>query len=270
MAARIERPFLFVLVLAAVVTVSGDARAAPLDAALYRAGAFVTGQGEVERARGFALALDEVLVKVSGDPSLPNDPRLKPLEADAARLVARFDYHDRMSGIPVHDEQGTRDRPFDLTVSFDPAGIDGALRALGRKAWAAPRPKLVVLLQIKDAAVTYTLASDGEHGLGQRLSLAAAAEQRGVPIVLPTTAALAGSGPGRGDGSARAARLGGDFALTGALVWQGRGWQARWRLVRHGVRYRWGSDAVSFDDAFRRAMDGALQILSGHGRPSAP
>jgi uncharacterized protein len=267
MAARIERSLFFVLLLAAMVTISDDARAAPLDAALYRARAFVTGQGEVERARGFALALEEVLVKVSGDPSLRNDPRLKPLEADAARLVASFDYHDRMSGIPVHDEQGTRERPFDLTVTFDPAGIDRALRVLGRKAWASRRPKLVVLLQIKDAAVAYTLASDGEHGLGQRLSLAAAAEQRGVPIVLPATEALAGIGSS--DGSSRAARLGGDLALTGALVWQGQGWQARWRLAWHGVRYRWGSDAVSFDDAFRNAMDGALQILSGHGRPSA-
>ena len=118
MAARIEL-FLFVLMLAAVVTVSGDVGAAPLDAALYRARAFVTGQGEVERARGFALALDEVLVKVSGDPSLRDEPGLTPLEIDAARLVARFDYHDRMSGIPVHDEQGTRERPFDLTHISD-------------------------------------------------------------------------------------------------------------------------------------------------------
>jgi hypothetical protein len=65
-----------------------------------------------------------------------------------------------------------------------------------------------------------------------------------------------------------ARRLGGDLALAGDLVWKERGWQARWRLVRRGVDYRWGSEGVSFDDAFRRAMDGALQILSGHGRPS--
>ena len=268
MAARIERSFLLVLLLAAVVTISGDARAAPLDAALYRARAFVTGQGEVERARGFALALEEVLVKVSGDPSLRKDPRLKPLEADAARLVASFDYHDRMSGIPVHDEQGTRERPFDLTVTFDPAGVESALHALGRKAWAGRRPKLVVLLQVKDAAVAYTLASDGEHGLGQRLSLAAAAEQRGVPIVLPTTGALAAQGPA-GVSVLATRRLGGDLALEGDLIWKDRGWEARWRLPRRGVIYRWGSDAVSFDDAFRSAMDGALQILSGHARPSA-
>ncbi|HUH85238.1 MAG TPA: DUF2066 domain-containing protein [Stellaceae bacterium] len=268
MAARIERAFLLALALTAGFVVQGAAREAALDPAFYRARAFVTGQGEAERARGFGLALEEVLVKVSGDPRLRRDPRLSRLEADAARLVARFDYHDRMSGIPVHDEQGTRERPFDLTVTFDPAGIDRALRALDYRPWAGPRPKLVVLLQVKDAAVSYALASDGEHGLGQRLSLAAAAEQRGVPIVLPAMAALAAAGGA--DRSTRVARrLGGDLALTGALVWQGQGWQARWRLAWHGVRYRWGSDAVSFDDAFRRAMDGALQILSGHGRPSA-
>jgi hypothetical protein len=253
MARRVERALLLVLALGCA---GAEARAAGLDAALYRARAFVTGQEETERARGFALALEEVLVKVSGDPRLRRDPRLPPLEADARRLVARFDYHDRMSGLAVHDEQGTRERPFDLTVTFAPAGIAGALRTLGRKPWVGPRPTLVVLLRIADATATYTLASDGERGLGQRLSLAAAAEQRGVPIRLPTTAALgAGSAEGR------------DLALRGGLVWVERGWQARWQLRRHGVAHRWGSDAVSFDDAFRSAMDGALQILSGHGRP---
>jgi len=119
-----------------------------------------------------------------------------------------------------------------------------------------------VLLRITDATTTYTLASDGERGLGQRQSLAAAAEQHGLPILLPTSAQL-------GAGDDTAPRLSADLALAGDLTWKGQGWSARWRLRWRGVGYRWGSDAVSFDDAFRRAMDGALQILSGHGRPGA-
>jgi uncharacterized protein len=32
------------------------------------------------------------------------------MAGQAGTFVADFDYHDRMGGIPVHDEQGTRDR----------------------------------------------------------------------------------------------------------------------------------------------------------------
>ena len=51
---------------------------------LYRAQTIVTGQGEESRAAGFAEALEEVLVKVSGDPRLIGDPRVAELLAGPA------------------------------------------------------------------------------------------------------------------------------------------------------------------------------------------
>src|SRR5579883_576201 len=69
---------------------------------LYRAQASVTGQGEVERARGFAICLEAVLIKVSGDPRLASEPALDALKSEASRFVAGFTYRDRMAGIPVH------------------------------------------------------------------------------------------------------------------------------------------------------------------------
>jgi hypothetical protein len=244
---------------------------------LYRAQAIVTGQGEVERARGFALCLDDVLVKLSGDPRLVGDPRLQPLEATAGQFVAAFAYHDRMSGIPVHDEQGTRERPFDLSVTFDQAKTDAALRALGLEPWIAPRPRLVVVLGIRDATTAYVLAEDGERGLGQRQSLLAASLKRGMPIALPDTAALAAAGVSF-DGLATAhwppldplaKRTGGDLALAGTLVWDepALGWIADWHLYWQGSMHHWRVGGVSFDDAFRGAIGGALQIVSGHGDP---
>ena len=47
--------------------------------------------------------------------------------AAAGDYVASFTYRDRLEGIPIHDEQGTYDRPHDLTVNVDPAKIDAAL-----------------------------------------------------------------------------------------------------------------------------------------------
>jgi uncharacterized protein len=265
------RHALALILLAAGIGVAHAAAASDL----YRATAFVTGAGEAERARGFALCLDEVLVKVSGDPRISRDPALARLQARAAGFVAGFSYHDRMSGIPVHDEQGTRERPFDLTVAFDPAKIDAVLARLGRRPWREPRPRLAVLLGVRDATASYVLAEDGARGLGQRQSLARTASGRGIALALPKTALLeahhltfarlAAAPAKRLDALAEAS--GGGAALSGTLVWtEARlGWTARWRLLWHGRERRWQVSGVSFDDAFRNAIDHAAAVLSGHG-----
>ncbi len=62
---------------------------------------------------------------------------------------------------------------------------------------------------------------------------------------------------------------GGDLPLLGRLVWSDKdlGWVADWRLASGGTSYDWQVRGVSFDEAFRVAMRGAAQILSGNGQP---
>jgi hypothetical protein len=260
----------------AVLTFGDGAAAANVDD-LYQARTIVTGQGEVSRRGGFADCLEQVLVKASGDPWLLDDPKVTVMAENAGTLVADFQYQDRMAGIPVHDEQGTHDRPYDLTVSFDPARIDAALRSLGHEPWGAPRPRVVVLVAVRLGTTAYLLASDGERGRDQREAFADAAERFGIPIALPDQAALVKAGLSyeslstidlRGlDAAART--IGGDLALDGSMRWSeaALGWIADWHLGAQGKSYRWRIRGVSFDDAFRNAMAGAAQILSGHGPP---
>jgi hypothetical protein len=261
--------------LAALLTFGGGTAAGKV-VDLYEAQTIVTGQGEESRRLGFADCLEQVLVKVSGNPRLADDPAVAAMAGRADTFVAEFDYRDRMAGIPVHDEQGTRDRPYDLTVSFHPAKIDAALRSLGHEPWRAPRPRVVVLVAVR-LGTTYLHASDGERGRDQREALADAAERFGMPMALPDEAALAEAGlsyeslpsvdPARLDATART--MGGDLALVGNMLWseESLGWIADWRLGAEGKSYRWQIRGVSFDDAFRNAIAGVAQILSGHGRP---
>ena len=208
------------------------AGAAAADPALTRCTAIVTGQGEASRATGFARCLGEVLAKVSGDARLAGDPAVA--ELAAAPLVAGFSYRDRMEGIPVHDEQGSRDRPYDLTVDFDPVAIDAALKSLGRTPWTAPRPTLAVLIAVAIGGEAFVLAGDGDRGRDMREALAAAAKKSGLPLVVPDTATLAGLGasvptgtggdpawPAADDAALRriAAESGADLALAGRLAW---------------------------------------------------
>jgi hypothetical protein len=244
--------------LLALLAAPGSSTAAAGDGpALYRTVTIVTGTGEESRHRGFAECLRQVLVKVAGDPRLAEDARVGGLAGEAANFVRDFGYRDRMAGIPVHDEQGTRDRPHFLTVEFEPARIDAALRALGRAPWPEPRPRVAVMLTVRTGDVAYVLASDGASGRDQREALEAAAERLGLPVVLPDTAmAAAGRRPQA------------DVTVVGSLVWSDTalGWAAEWTFQAPDHSANWAEAGVSFDQAFRTMLGRAALILSGNQR----
>jgi hypothetical protein len=264
---------------AALVAAAGNTAASDTDAAgeLYQARVHVTGEEEPNRSRGFAAGLADVLVKLSGDPGLANDPGVTTLAAGAATLVRSFHYRDLMGGIPVHDEQGTRQRPFILTIDFEPARIDAALQSLGRKPWTGVRPRLILFVAVDNGTAAYALTGDGARGRDQREALDDAAWRAGVPVGLPKATTLSELGlfaqvlpAARLDRlQAVAKNLGGDLALAGTLTWTPKdlGWTASWRFAPAGQAYQWSVKGVSFDAAFRSAMLGAAQILSGHGAP---
>jgi uncharacterized protein len=270
------KPPLTLIVLMVISTLPAIASAE--DADLYRARTIVTGHGPDSQATAARNSLRDVLVKVSGDPGLLTDPRVAPFERDAATLVAASKDVDRMAGIQIHDEQGSRERSFALTVSFEPHEIDDVLAKLGRKPWPEPRPKLLVLIGVENGDLSYVLAKDGAHGRDQREALEDAAWQMGLRIALPSQSQLDGSDLSfdsamtpqdrQVEQLARASHA--DLALTGRLDWNATalGWVADWQLADKGrSHHHWQIREVSFDDAFRSAMRGAAQILSGHGAP---
>ena len=107
-----------------------------------------------------------------------------PLAANAADMVEDYLYLDRMSDMPHHDEQGTRDRPYTLIVRFSPAKLDAALAALGDRPWLAERPKLLVRIMITDKRGSYPLTADGDNDERHRQALLAAAIRYGMHVVL--------------------------------------------------------------------------------------
>src|SRR6516165_2036719 len=128
---------------------------------IYTTRAVVTGKDERNRSLGFKLCFEDVLVKVSGDASILRDRRFEALAAVAGQYVSTFSYRDRLEGKPVHDEQGTHDRPHFLTCQFDRQKIDDIVRTLGRKPWPEPRPVLLMLLAVHGRTNSGLLSNDG-------------------------------------------------------------------------------------------------------------
>ncbi|MEH2553140.1 hypothetical protein V1286_000669 [Bradyrhizobium algeriense] len=269
------RAIIRIFMATALTWCAGTMAAAGAD--LYRAKVTVTGQGETNRIFGFAVCLEDVLIKVSGALKLSGDPRLAAYKSKAKGFVTGFSYRDQFFGKPIRDEQGTRDRPYDLTVEFEESKIDDILKTLGLKPWLSHRPRLAVFVEMEQGVRNYIVTTDGTQSDLQRDALLAAADKRGMDIVLPGTAALAKSNITGAELRTApfpalapiAAEQGGEVVLVGRLVWNDRdlGWATQWQMDWGGRMHRWQVRGVTFDEAFRRGIGGAAQVLSGNGDP---
>ncbi|MGE0845011.1 MAG: DUF2066 domain-containing protein [Flavobacteriaceae bacterium] len=244
---------------------------------LYLAEAFVTGRGEESARAAFAQAFPKVLGKVSGDWRLAGDPRVAALAGDAGSHVESFTATDRMAGIPLHDEEGTRKRPHIFAVAFDRAGIDRVLAELGSRPWPEPRPRILVIVDVANGREGFTLVRGGAKGRDMADALAVAAGEAGLGIALPAGIIIAMRDPypaSRKAGDARwfskaLEEAGARIALAGRLTWNPLrpGWSVDWMLEGAVPVKHWSVDGVSFDAAFRAGLRGAAQVLSGNGAP---
>lgn len=239
--------------------------------ALYQATAIVTGTDLRQRPLGFAECLTEVLVKVSGVPRLRDDPAARALAEHADRLAASYSYLDPRAGRPHHDDQGTYDRSYELTVRFDPAKVDTALAQLGARPWQGARPLLTPLVLVRPANETpYYLSAENPRGADLRAAAVLAASRYGVGVSFPTEADLAAwavipygfpaplgqPGPGR-------------LQIVGSLTWDVRagGWVGLWRVRLGGVDHDWRIAGVGFDQAFADLVRGGVMLAHGTGAP---
>lgn len=239
-------------------------------ASLYQAVAVVTGSDRRYRGAGFAQCLRTVLAKVSGNPRLERDPRVDRLAREANLFVASFDYVDQMAAYHIKDDQGTYDRPFNLTVRFVPAKIDALLAQLGERPWRGERPVIDPVLAVRGVRTAYLLSSDAAAGADQRGSLEETASEFGMRVRFPTQAELTGWGvtPG-GFPSPQATAPPGHVLVAGTLEFLAAvpGWGGSWQMRYRGGAYAWRIRGVNFDAAFRNLVGGVALIASGRGAP---
>jgi hypothetical protein len=227
------------------------ARAAAIASAFYEGRAYVTGTRAETRGDALLTALRRVLVKVSGNPAWAEDERVTALAPLLGAMTLDIAYLDRMTDTPHHDEQGTRDRPYDLIAHFDPVRVDAALILLGDAPWTAPRPRVSVRVVIHDHEQSFKLTADAETDERHRQALLAAAERFGMQVAVGLDGQAAPAAP---------------VVLDGVLTWsdQAFGWVADWRSAGVVGEARWGVSGVSFDEAYRAGLGGVAARLSGH------
>lgn len=265
------------LALGGAMALAGGA-AADARSALYQARTIVTGRRPETRIPGMARCLAQVLVRVSGDPRLAQSPLLADFTGAPEAAVTNYAYRDLYAFRPIRDEQGTRDRPYEMTVDYDPAKIDAMLAKMGATPWLAERPRLVVFLAVRHIGSTFMLSSMADQGELMRESFKDAAWAAAMEVVIPSPETIARAGltvdstPGVSPDSLLpfVDRKVGQLPLVGQLDWSRPllAWTAQWRLAAGGHEQRWSIAGVNFDAAFRNGVGGAAQVLSGNGTPA--
>ncbi len=178
-----------------------------------------------------------------------------------------FEYEDRMKGIPLHDEEGTRKRPHFLRVVFSKPAIDAELNKLRLREWGSARPLIGVWLDVRTAEEGYILPSGGPDGYGQSAVLVIP-RSRGIPMLSndrDENLLRFDDAPNIDFDKLNAVMPEADVLLAGTLSITTNGhWNMIWRLHTASSDKRWALKDVTFDKALKSGLTRSALALSGN------
>ncbi len=221
----------------------------------------VTARGTDAEARQAAVqeAFRKVAVKLTGRSDAARSPAVQSLLATAEAYVQQYRY----------SEQPAADGSQQLWVSFDPRGVESALRQSGLELWGQQRPLTLVWAVVDSGQGRELVSADGPAGAAAALQ--AAATDRGLPLVLPLLdledrqALTASDVWGRFAEPIQAAsrRYTSDAVLAGRVFRTPRGeWQSDWSLLQGMQTQRWSATSPTREAALAAGVAGATDSLA--------
>ncbi len=238
------------------------AGAVPL-AQLYEAEVPAADQSAETRSTALGAALGEVLVRISGDRAVLQQPGVNALLASPGRYVQQYRYQPA-------DAVAADGQPWRLWVRFDGAGLERALRDRGLPYWGRERPETLVWLAVEDGGRRQLLGEPDESPLKDWIQ--AAAQRRGLPLVFPlldmedrSQVKFTDVWGGFLEPVQRAStRYRPQALLIGRLYQSGTGaWQASWTLQVQGSEHRWSGSDSRLEGLATDGVEQAADTLAG-------
>lgn len=158
--------FVFIFLIALITTHA-------VEASVYSGSATVAA--ETDRDRALQLALQQVLIKASGDTTIVDDPALT-RKLSKANSLARHSTYKQTAEISA---TGSTVNKWTIEADFDPAGVAALLNELGRSLWSPERSTVLIWLAIDNGGNKQIASLFQMSALG---ALTAAATQRGLSI----------------------------------------------------------------------------------------
>ncbi len=229
---------------------------------LYVAQVPTTALSGVALEEAFNRALDEVLVKVTGQRALATDSARRRAVGPAGPLVRQY-------------QPGAGGQ---VRVSFDPGALRRRLDAANLPVWADDRPRTLVILpgeaqtgpitqSVGTVAGPFTGPVSGPVSSSRQLLMDTAAS-RGIPVVLAPkpVAEESGSEDPLLDPEATARAAGANLLLVGRRAPSAGLAAFRWTLVQGNERSEWQGDAAAGADGLADRLAARYAIAAATGR----
>ncbi len=222
----------------------------------------VTQRSPQAIARVAPKALAEVLVKMSGNPSVTQLPEIQQALQGADQLVQSFGY--------VSEDQDGKTQLY-ANIQFDPAALSQLLHQVHQTVWRADRPMTLAWIQIDrtNNNPNPILASDEQSPLVSALKKNA--ERLGLPIILPTMDIQDQSYMNTDmnflfDSEkllAAAKRYQSNSVLAGKVITAVDGsWQGQWMYLLNGQPHQWNTIGQTQQEVIAQAMNDMDSIMS--------
>ena len=226
---------------------------------LFEADVPVTGQQPELRTGYMRTAMEEVLVRVTGQREVLDRASIRAMLADPERYVQQYRYFTPPDATPPR---------LMLRVRFDGGAIQQALQQQGVAYWGnTERPDILVWLAVNDEGTRYIVSAQDDNAAHRAMEQAA--DQRGIPILFPLMDL-------EDQGKVRFADIWGGFfdeiqtaserynpqaVLIGRLNHSASGgWVARWDIPNGGEAGSWTGNGEQLGAVLQAGID----TLSGH------
>jgi hypothetical protein len=226
---------------------------------LFEADVPVTGQQPELRTGYMKTALEEVLVRVTGQREVLNRASIRSMLANPERYVQQYRYYTLPDVAPPQ---------LMLRVRFDGGVIQQALQQQGVAYWGnTERPDILVWLAVDDNGMRHIVSAQDDNDVHREMERAAG--RRGIPILFPlmdledqARVRFAAIWGGFFDEVQTASeRYNPQAVLIGRLNRSASGgWVARWNIPSGGDAGSW----TGAGDQLGTVLQAGIDTLSGH------
>lgn len=198
-------------------------------------------------------ALTQVLIKMSGNPSVVSIPAVSQAVNNASQWMQSFSY------VPASDDAAS----LKARIQFDQHAISTLLRQAHQAVWRANRPLTLVWINVDDGSNNPNPVLSSDDTSPPTVALKADSQQLGLPVVLPDMD-LQDQSYLNTDGAlpfdinklnAAGARYKSTSIIAGNLsVAVDGSWQGQWMYVLDGVPHQWDTTGPTSAAVIHQAM----------------
>jgi len=232
---------------------------------LYQAGMGVNSTRAVERQKMIRQGLSEVLIKISGNPSVNSLPMVVNALDESQNFLAGYSYQHVSEA--ANDAQPST--PYRLTLTFSQPKIKQLLRAAKQGIWGKERPLVMAWVTVQDAKQKQAeiVGQDSVITTG----LKEAGSRRGLPIIFPMLDLTESASVAPDDINANhlpllenlSGRYQADAILIGQLKQNVNGeWEGSWTLSFQGEQMSWQHVATEPRMLLDRGVDDVANSLA--------